>query len=65
SSINLTPERDGVFVEGKESPYVNLIVAREDNVDAENVQNFVKAYQTEEVYTAASEIFQGGAVKGW
>jgi D-methionine transport system substrate-binding protein len=65
SSINLTPERDGVFVEGTESPYVNLIVAREDNVDAENVQNFVKAYQTEEVYTAASEIFQGGAVKGW
>ncbi|GAL11410.1 methionine ABC transporter substrate-binding protein [Vibrio astriarenae] len=65
SSIDLTPERDGVFVEGKESPYVNLIVAREDNVDAENVQNFVKAYQTEEVYQAASEIFQGGAVKGW
>lgn len=65
SSIDLTPERDGVFVEGKESPYVNLIVAREENVDAENVQNFVKAYQTEEVYQAASEIFQGGAVKGW
>ncbi|MDR9830128.1 MetQ/NlpA family lipoprotein [Vibrio sp. FNV 38] len=65
SSINLTPERDGVFVEGKESPYVNLIVAREDNVDAENVQNFVQAYQTEAVYQAASEIFQGGAVKGW
>ncbi|PJC85461.1 methionine ABC transporter substrate-binding protein MetQ [Vibrio sp. HA2012] len=65
SSINLTPEKDGIFVEGKESPYVNLIVAREDNVDAENVKNFVKAYQTEEVYQAASEIFNGGAVKGW
>jgi D-methionine transport system substrate-binding protein len=65
SSINLTPERDGIFVEDKESPYVNLIVAREDNVNAENVQNFVKAYQTEQVYQAASEIFQGGVVKGW
>ncbi|KJY82344.1 DL-methionine transporter substrate-binding subunit [Vibrio galatheae] len=65
SSINLTPQKDGVFVEDKESPYVNLIVAREDNVQAENVQNFVKAYQTEEVYTAASDIFQGGVVKGW
>jgi len=65
SSINLTPEKDGVFVEDKESPYVNLLVAREDNVNAENVQNFLKAYQTEEVATAASEIFQGGAVKGW
>ncbi|MBE4619295.1 MetQ/NlpA family lipoprotein [Vibrio navarrensis] len=65
SSINLTPQKDGVFVEDKESPYVNLIVARQNNVQAENVQNFVKAYQTEEVYNAASEIFQGGVVKGW
>ena len=65
SSINLTPQKDGVFVEGKESPYVNLIVSREENLNAENVQNFVKAYQTEEVYNAASDIFQGGVVKGW
>lgn len=65
SSIDLTPQKDGVFVEDKESPYVNLIVAREDNVKAENVQNFVKSYQTEEVYTAASDIFKGGVVKGW
>ncbi|GMQ47448.1 MetQ/NlpA family lipoprotein [Vibrio sp. 10N] len=65
SSIDLTPQRDGIFVEDKESPYVNLIVAREDNVNAENVQNFVKAYQTEDVYNAASDIFKGGVVKGW
>ena len=65
SSIDLSPEQDGLFVEDKESPYVNLIVAREDNVQAENVQNFVKAYQSEEVYQAAMEIFKGGVVKGW
>jgi D-methionine transport system substrate-binding protein len=65
SSIDLTPQRDGVFVENKESPYVNLIVAREDNLNNENVQNFVKAYQTEEVFNAASDIFKGGVVKGW
>ncbi|KGY13511.1 DL-methionine transporter substrate-binding subunit [Vibrio tubiashii] len=65
SSIDLTPQKDGVFVEDKESPYVNLIVSREDNAQAENVVNFVKAYQTEEVYTAASDIFKGGVVKGW
>ncbi|WP_025566147.1 MetQ/NlpA family lipoprotein [Psychromonas sp. SP041] len=65
SSIDLSPEHDGLFVENKESPYVNLIVAREDNVKAENVQNFVKAYQSDEVYQAALEIFKGGAVKGW
>ncbi len=65
SSINLTPEKDGIFVENKESPYVNLLVAREDNVNAQNVQNFLKAYQTDEVANGASEIFHGGSVKGW
>ena len=65
SSINLSPEKDGIFVEDKESPYVNLIVAREDNVNAENVKTFIKAYQSEAVYQAALEIFKGGVVKGW
>ncbi|GAB7214581.1 hypothetical protein OS42_11920 [Dickeya oryzae] len=35
SQINLTPAKDGLFVEDKNSPYVNLLVAREDNKDAE------------------------------
>ncbi|USH01752.1 MetQ/NlpA family lipoprotein [Grimontia kaedaensis] len=65
SEINLSPEKDGIFVEDKESPYVNLIVARANNVTAQNVQQFVQSYQTDEVYNAASEIFDGGAVKGW
>ncbi|ADW72517.1 MULTISPECIES: MetQ/NlpA family lipoprotein [Rahnella] len=65
SQINLTPEKDGIFVEDKESPYVNLIVAREDNKDAENVKKFVQAYQSDEVNAAANKIFNGGAVKGW
>ncbi|MGL5768230.1 MAG: MetQ/NlpA family lipoprotein [Plesiomonas shigelloides] len=65
SQIGLTPPKDGLFVEDKASPYVNLIVAREDNKDAENVQKFVKAFQTEEVYQAANEVFKGGVVKGW
>ena len=65
SSIDLTPEKDGIFVEDKESPYVNLMVARQDNVNAEKVQNFLKAYQTDAVAQGASEIFKGGAVKGW
>jgi len=65
SSLDLSPEKDGLFVEDKDSPYVNLIVARKDNVNAENVQNFVKAYQSEEVYKAAMKTFNNGVVKGW
>ncbi|MFP2770944.1 methionine ABC transporter substrate-binding lipoprotein MetQ [Oceanisphaera sp. KMM 10153] len=65
SQIDLLPGRDSLFVEDKESPYVNLIVARKGNQDDERVQTFVKAYQSEEVYQAALELFKGGVVKGW
>ena len=65
SAINLSPEKDGLFVESKESPYVNIIVARDENVNDENVKTFIKAYQSAEVYEAAKEIFKGGVVKGW
>ena len=65
SQINLTPAKDGIFVEDKDSPYVNLIVTREDNKDAENVKKFVQAYQSDEVYQEANKVFNGGAVKGW
>lgn len=65
SQIDLLPGRDSLFVEDKESPYVNLIVSRKDNQNDERVQTFVKAYQSEEVYQAALELFKGGVVKGW
>lgn len=56
---------DGIFVENKESPYVNIIVARDNNKDSEAIQNFVKAYQTEEVFQEAQKHFKDGVVKGW
>ncbi len=65
SQINLLPSRDGLFVEDKDSPYVNLVVAREDNKDAKKVKEFVAAYLSEAVYQKAQELFKGGVVKGW
>ncbi|MDR1938583.1 MAG: MetQ/NlpA family lipoprotein [Tannerellaceae bacterium] len=55
---------DGVIVEGKDSPYVNLIVAREDNRHEEKVQQFVASYQSEEVWAVAEKEFPGGVVRG-
>ncbi|MCT8526102.1 MetQ/NlpA family lipoprotein [Glaesserella parasuis] len=63
--VGLNATEHGVFVENKESPYVNLIVARKDNQASEAVQNFVKAYQTEEVFQEAQKHFKDGVVKGW
>lgn len=65
SQIGLTPKHDGIFVEDKDSPYINLIVTRVDNKNAENVQKFIKAYQSDEVAQRADSVFNGGAIKGW
>ncbi|MDR0814873.1 MAG: methionine ABC transporter membrane-anchored lipoprotein MetQ, partial [Bacteroidales bacterium] len=54
-----------IFTEDRESPYVNLIVAREDNKDADKVRRFVQAYQSEEVAAVAKEEFHEGAIQGW
>jgi D-methionine transport system substrate-binding protein len=65
SQVGLTPGKNGLFVEDKNSPYVNVIVARQDNKDSEAVKELVKAYQTDEVAAAAQNIYHGDAVKGW
>ncbi|KAA6327755.1 D-methionine-binding lipoprotein MetQ [termite gut metagenome] len=57
--------KDGIIKEEKDSPYVNVIVAREDNKDEEKVKKFVQAYQSEEVIKTAEREFKGGAVAGW
>ncbi|SDD75332.1 D-methionine transport system substrate-binding protein [Mucilaginibacter pineti] len=61
----LVAKRDGLFVEDGKSPYVNIIVSREDNKAQDNVGKFVKAYQSPEVAQAAEIAFKGGAIKGW
>ena len=60
----LTIEKDGIFVEDADSPYVNIIVARKDNAEDPDVKNFVKAYNDEQTYEAAKKLF-GEVVKGW
>lgn len=65
SQVGLNTTDHGVFIESKESPYVNIIVARTNNKDTQAVQNFVKAYQTEAVFQEAQKHFKDGVVKGW
>lgn len=62
--VGLTVD-NAVFVEDKDSPYVNIIVARDDNKESEPVKNFVKSYQSDEVYAEAQKHFKDGVVKGW
>jgi len=65
AQAGLAALRDGLMVEDKDSPYVNLIVARQDNRDDPRIGLWVASYQTEEVHAAAREAFNGGVVRGW
>lgn len=63
--VGLNASEHGVFVEDKDSPYVNIIVSRADNKDTPEIQTFVKAYQSDEVEAEAKKHFKDGVVKGW
>jgi D-methionine transport system substrate-binding protein len=58
-------QNEGVIVEDKDSPYVNLIVARPDNKNEEKVKQFIRAYQSDEVLKIAKQEFHEGAIQGW
>lgn len=65
AQAGLDADKNGIFKEDKDSPYMNVVVSREDNKNTDKVKNFLKAYQSKEVEDKAKEIFKGGAVKGW
>lgn len=65
SQINLLPTRDGIFVEEKDSPYVNIIVARTEDQNREEIREFVKAYQSAEVLAQAQKLFEASVIQGW
>ncbi|MDN7140883.1 MetQ/NlpA family ABC transporter substrate-binding protein [Pseudomonas sp. JQ170] len=58
----LSPEKDALVIEGSDSPYVNILVTREDNKDAEAVKKLVAALHTPEVKKFIEEKYKG-AVK--
>jgi len=58
----LSPMKDALFIEDKESPYVNILVARPDNKDSEAIQKLVKALNSEDVKNFINEKYQGAIV---
>jgi D-methionine transport system substrate-binding protein len=61
----LYPNKQGIFVEDKTSPYVNLIVSRKDKANDPQLKQLVAAFQSKEVLDKANELFDGQAVQGW
>ncbi|HHX05947.1 MAG TPA: ABC transporter substrate-binding protein [Pseudomonas sp.] len=58
----LNPNKDALVIEGADSPYVNILVTREDNKNAEAVQKLVKALHSDEVKAFINEKYKGAVV---
>ena len=58
---NLNPRDDAIFIEDKESPYVNVLVVRPEDKDNEHLQKLAQALNTEAVRDFINNTY-GGAV---
>ena len=58
----LNPAEDALAIEGSDSPYVNILVTREDNKDSPAVQKLVKALHSDEVKAFILEKYKGAVV---
>ncbi|WP_372867782.1 MetQ/NlpA family ABC transporter substrate-binding protein [Pseudomonas sp.] len=58
----LNPTKDALIIEGSDSPYVNILVARPDNKDSAAMQQLAKALNSPEVKAFILEKYQGAVV---
>ncbi|NBA96962.1 MetQ/NlpA family ABC transporter substrate-binding protein [Pseudomonas sp. R5(2019)] len=58
----LDPAKDALIIEGKDSPYVNILVTRPDNKDSAAMQKLVGALHSPEVKAFINEKYKGAVV---
>jgi D-methionine transport system substrate-binding protein len=61
----LSPIKDALFIENKDSPYVNLVVMKKGNPKKEQIELFVKALHDPAVKEKAKELFGDAAIPAW
>ena len=61
----LTPTRDALYIEHKDSPYANLIVIRRNSTKKASLSLLVKALNSPEVANKAQELFGDAAIPAW
>jgi len=58
----LNPTKDALIIEGSDSPYVNILVARPDNKDSDAMKKLAAALTSEDVKDFINEKYQGAVV---
>jgi len=61
----LSPKKDALFVEGTDSPYVNIIAIRSNEKNSKKIKELIEAYQSKPVLEKAEALFGDGAIAGW
>ena len=57
--------KSALVQEDKESPYVNVIVVRDGDENKEDIQKFVKLYNSPEIRTFIETTYKGAVIPGW
>ncbi|OKP71522.1 methionine ABC transporter substrate-binding protein [Paenibacillus sp. P3E] len=58
----LVPTKDALFIEGADSPYANLLVARPDNKDSDAIQKLAAALTSPEAKAFIEKEYQGSII---
>lgn len=58
----LSASKDGLFIEGKDSPYVNIIAVKNGNQNRDEIKALVKALQSEKIKDYISTKYPNGEV---
>jgi len=58
----LDPSKDALVIEGSDSPYVNILVARPDNKDSEDMKKLIAALHSPQVKAFIVEKYKGAVV---
>ncbi|MCH5335947.1 MAG: MetQ/NlpA family ABC transporter substrate-binding protein [Campylobacter sp.] len=61
-SANLNPVKDSVFIEDKESPYVNVVVVKEGNENSPKIKALIKAIQSDKIKQFILKRYDGAVV---
>lgn len=59
---NLMPTKDALFIEDKNSPYVNILVSRPDNKDSEAMQKLAKELNSADMKKFIEDKYKGAIV---
>ena len=60
--VGLVATKDGLYVEGADSPYVNIVSVKEGNETSDKIKALVNALKSEKIKKYISETYQDGEV---